>query len=272
MGFEYYALNHFVGYSFLYYLKNNYGFFTSIELTTNAGRPVSYFLGIAGFGLILVTNFYIVRKRFSIFNKWGKLFNWLNFHIFCGMMGPILILFHTDMKFGGVVALSFWSMAIVAISGVLGRYFYMQVLSQKSELVKYLEKIESRMMGLIKKSYAEEDVDKAMAKQKAYIRKFTGIHSTGMDLSLFKIVLIFLKSFIVDIKLLFTHPQSLSKVSKKMEIYLYHYVKTEKSITFYGPFQKLLSHWHSFHIPFAIIMYVVAAIHIAVATFFSVGF
>ena len=191
------------GYSFLHFLKNNHGLFQNIELTTEAGRPISYFLGIVGFGIIVVTNFYIIRKRFLVFSKWGRLFNWLNFHIFCGMMGPMLILFHTDMKFGGLVALSFWSMATVAISGVLGRYFYMQVLSQRGELVSRLEKIEAKMLQVIKKAHGDEEAPAYLEKQKEYIHKFNGIKSINADLSFIETVFIFLKAFFLDFKLMF---------------------------------------------------------------------
>ena len=42
-------------------------------------------------------------------------------------MGPFLILFHTTFKFGGIVAVSFWSMVAVFLSGIIGRYIYLQI-------------------------------------------------------------------------------------------------------------------------------------------------
>jgi hypothetical protein len=57
----------------------------------------------------------------------GKLENWLEFHIFLCALGPIMVLFHTAYKFGGIVAVSFWSMVAVFLSGIIGRFIYLQI-------------------------------------------------------------------------------------------------------------------------------------------------
>lgn len=38
-----------------------------------------------------------------------------------------MVLFHTAFKFGGIVAISFWSMVAVVASGVIGRFIYNQI-------------------------------------------------------------------------------------------------------------------------------------------------
>jgi len=37
------------------------------------------------------------------------------------------VLYHTALKFGGIVAVSFWSMAAVVLSGVIGRFIYVRI-------------------------------------------------------------------------------------------------------------------------------------------------
>lgn len=44
-----------------------------------------------------------------------------------GLFGPILITYHTTYKLGGIVAVSFWSMVVVMVSGIIGRYIYVQI-------------------------------------------------------------------------------------------------------------------------------------------------
>ena len=39
----------------------------------------------------------------------------------------MLVLFHTAFKFGGIVAVSFWSMVAVFLSGIIGRFIYIQI-------------------------------------------------------------------------------------------------------------------------------------------------
>lgn len=85
-------------------------------------------MGIIGslFMLIGVAS-YMIRKRSRRFYKLGILKHWLEFHIFLCTLGPILVLFHTSFKFGGIVAISFWSMVAVFLSGIIGRFIYIRI-------------------------------------------------------------------------------------------------------------------------------------------------
>jgi len=85
-------------------------------------------LGIAG-SLAIITGVasYMIRKRSRSLSRTGLLKHWLEFHIFLCTLGPVLILFHTAFKFGGLVAVSFWSMTAVFLSGIAGRFIYIRI-------------------------------------------------------------------------------------------------------------------------------------------------
>jgi len=70
---------------------------------------------------------YMLRKRNKKLFRLGILKHWLEFHIFLCTLGPILVLFHTSFKFGGIVAISFWSMVAVFLSGIIGRFIYIRI-------------------------------------------------------------------------------------------------------------------------------------------------
>ncbi|HRZ78327.1 MAG TPA: hypothetical protein P5248_13210, partial [Bacteroidales bacterium] len=85
-------------------------------------------LGILGSLLMLVgVSSYMARKRWRSLSRLGLLKHWLEFHIFLCTLGPIMVLFHTSFKFGGIVAVSFWSMVAVFLSGIVGRFIYIQI-------------------------------------------------------------------------------------------------------------------------------------------------
>jgi hypothetical protein len=85
-------------------------------------------IGIAGsLCMIIGMASYMARKRYRILSRLGALKYWLEFHIFLCTLGPVLVLFHTAFKFGGLVAISFWSMVAVFISGIIGRFIYIQI-------------------------------------------------------------------------------------------------------------------------------------------------
>lgn len=84
-------------------------------------------LGVVGGLLLLGLLPYSLRKRAPFMSDWGKLSSWLRVHIFCGIAGPILITFHTSFKVHGLVAIAYWCMILVALSGLVGRYLYAQI-------------------------------------------------------------------------------------------------------------------------------------------------
>lgn len=84
--------------------------------------------GITGSLCMLVgVGTYMLRKRNRKMFKLGILKHWLEFHIFLCTLGPILVLFHTSFKFGGIVAVSLWSMVAVFLSGIAGRFIYIRI-------------------------------------------------------------------------------------------------------------------------------------------------
>lgn len=85
-------------------------------------------LGVVGTAMIaLGVTSYAIRKRVRALARFGKLKHWLRFHIFLCLLGPFLVLLHTTFKFGGFVAISFWSMVLVVASGVFGRWVYVWI-------------------------------------------------------------------------------------------------------------------------------------------------
>lgn len=84
-------------------------------------------IGIFGFILMLMTEtLYSLRKR-SRSVKWGRMSNWLQFHIFTGLVGPYMVLLHTSWKFNGLAAVSTLFTVIIVISGFIGRYIFTRI-------------------------------------------------------------------------------------------------------------------------------------------------
>ena len=94
----------------------------------SASGTLGHGYGVIGTIIIAVGVFgYIYAKKTLRFEKFVRLKYLLEFHIFLCTIGPILILFHTTFKFGGVVSVGFWSMVLVVLSGIVGRYIYVQI-------------------------------------------------------------------------------------------------------------------------------------------------
>lgn len=93
-----------------------------------AGDDVGYWLGVAGGVMMLLLFTYPLRKHFRFAQEWGKLKWWIWLHMFLGVMGPVLILVHSTFTIGSLNAgVALYSMLIVAISGVIGRFLYVRI-------------------------------------------------------------------------------------------------------------------------------------------------
>jgi hypothetical protein len=86
-----------------------------------------HLFGIGGFLLMLTPIAYSIRKKVRRFREAGSLKTWLEVHVFCGIVGPVLVTFHTSFKFNGIVAVAYWSMVAVVLSGFVGRYLYVRI-------------------------------------------------------------------------------------------------------------------------------------------------
>jgi hypothetical protein len=84
-------------------------------------------LGILGFILMLMTEIlYSLRKR-SRLAHWGRMAEWLKFHIFTGLVGPYMVLLHSSWKFNGVAGVITLFTVVIVISGFIGRYIYTRI-------------------------------------------------------------------------------------------------------------------------------------------------
>jgi hypothetical protein len=93
-----------------------------------AGDDVGYWIGVAGAVMMLMLFIYPLRKHVRAFQRMGRVKFWLWFHMLLGIGGPLLILVHSTFRVGSLNAgVALYSMLIVAISGVIGRFIYRRV-------------------------------------------------------------------------------------------------------------------------------------------------
>jgi hypothetical protein len=89
---------------------------------------VAYYLGLTG-GLLMLSLFlYPLRKRLSILRYLGPLRFWFRFHMFAGIFGPVLVVFHSTFQVRSFNAgIAFASMLLVVSSGIIGRLLYRRI-------------------------------------------------------------------------------------------------------------------------------------------------
>jgi len=89
---------------------------------------IGHGLGIAGSSMVIIgIGMYSARKRIRALWNLGKLSTWLEVHMFLCLLGPVLVVYHTAFKAGGIAAISLWSMLSVMASGIIGRFLYVLI-------------------------------------------------------------------------------------------------------------------------------------------------
>jgi hypothetical protein len=226
--------------------------------------------GIIGSAFILIgVLIYMLRKRFRIFFRLGQLKYWLEFHIFLCTLGPILVLYHTSFKFGGIVAISFWSMVAVFASGIIGRFIYIQI----------PRSIEGRELSLSEVKDMKSDIDATLsnnskldAESREEIvsltkRKIGVVHSNFL-IGYFKTRSENRKSLQRARVIIKKNSLSYSE-SKTIMHLLKNEISLNRKIDRLIGMQRLLKYWHVAHLPFAFIMLIVMIIHVVIAIMFG---
>ncbi|WP_291604058.1 pyridine nucleotide-disulfide oxidoreductase [Bradyrhizobium sp.] len=84
-----------------------------------------YWLGIGGSLAMLSLLIYSFRKRYRSARVLGSVRFWFRTHMILGVLGPVLIIFHTNFKLGPLNSnVALFTMLTVALSGVVGKYIY----------------------------------------------------------------------------------------------------------------------------------------------------
>jgi hypothetical protein len=93
-----------------------------------AGSDTGYWIGVAGGLCMLLLFTYPMRKHWRFMQRFGAGKYWFVLHMVLGVAGPLLILLHSTFRVGSINAgVALYSMLIVAISGVIGRFLYVRL-------------------------------------------------------------------------------------------------------------------------------------------------
>jgi hypothetical protein len=229
------------GYTF-YKLPIEQRFFHPAYQLLKPSGLIGHGLGIIGSVFLVVGLFsYMARKRLKMFSRWGVLKYWLEFHIFLCTLGSVLVLFHTSFKFGGIISVGFWSMALVWISGVVGRYIYIQI----------PHTIEGRELSLQEIDQFKQNLDKEFNIK--YNIQFGEIQSIRLS----------------KIRQNFASKNISKKEYNKALLLIKKEKKLQKQIKRLDKMRNMFTYWHFAHLPFALIMLIIMVIHISVSLFFG---
>lgn len=237
-------------------------------LTAESGW--GYALGIIGGSLMLLLLLYPLRKHWKFARNWFGIRHWFKLHMLLGVIGPVLILFHSNFQLGSMNSnIALFSMLMVSSSGVIGRYAYQKIhrglYGKQIEFSELQKAFESSRDYLTKSAILEQEVHEKLTTIEQHVTKrnvgfFTALgcyrQATKIQKRLRKNLkrrtdLLLsdrskLKAFMDDAKLLLTGVARLRRMAS------------------YTLFAKTFSLWHLFHLPLFFLMILAATVHVFV--------
>jgi len=227
--------------------------------------------GIVGTMLVVIGVIgYAARKRMTSLTKLGSLSAWLQVHIFLCTLGPFLVLLHTSFKFGGIVAISFWSMAVVVASGVFGRYVYVRI--PKAVNGRFLEAaaVRARTDELAREIEARTGISGGRLSEILSPRSGS-VARPGL-----------LRSLVMAVTADLSRRRRIGALRRALRTegvsdHLHQGILTlageearlHQQALLLHPFQRLFRYWHVLHLPLAAVMFIILGVHVAVAILFG---
>jgi hypothetical protein len=228
-----------------------------------AGGSVGHKLGVTGSSMMVLMLLYSVRKRVRALRRAGPLPKWLDVHIFLGVYGPLLVVLHSTFKVQGLVALSFWSMIVVAGSGVLGRYLYLQIPRTRAGEELALADLEAQDRDLstqLRTRFGLDDSQLASLDALVAVPARTGLLGG------------FVRLVTDDLRLrlgLRRFARSCRSVPRpfvqEFERVVRQKAHVRRRILLWDRVHELFHYWHVLHKPFALVMYLFMIVHVGVA-------
>lgn len=233
-----------------------------------SGGNIGRLLGIAGAGMMTLMLLYSLRKRVRWFHRLGSLSRWLDVHIFLGIVGPCLVVLHSAFKVGGLVALSFWSMVAVALSGILGRFLYLQIPRTRAGEEIALGELEAADRALSDCLARDYRLSERLLKRLEELSAPAAGRGVGAlvdiligDRALSRRVRAFTR----------TCPNVPRPMFAEFERVLRDKAHLRRKILLRSRVQAVFHYWHVIHKPFAIVMYLFMVVHIGVALITGYG-
>ena len=246
------------------------------NLTPESG--MGYWLGIIGGSLMLLLLLYPLRKKVRFLNMLGAIKYWFKLHMLFGVLGPVAILFHANFSLGSTNSnVAFFSMVIVASSGLVGRYLYAKIhhglYGRKANLKELRESLKESKENLGSHfTLTKEVVEKIKSSERLLLRNRNIFLATLLWPIIFLRTLLLKRAVRNKIHKAFLDASTRKRWDKKIVQSLSRNANSEVQpyldglYDMYGfrIFEGLFSLWHFLHMPLFIALVFTGILHVVV--------
>jgi hypothetical protein len=246
----------------------------SAPYTAQAG--FGYAIGLIGGSLMLALLLYPLRKRMRALQVLGPLRHWFRFHQIAGILGPVLVVYHSAFhvrSFNAAIALA--SMLLVVASGLVGRFLYRKIhkglygsRSTQQELEKAMNEQLAMLQPVLERMpEVQRQVARFMtlvnwqpAGRWQRIRRFVSLSFfAGQRIR---------SAIVSDRRRSAAHSESRSRLaSDRAEVdsllaTLKAALAAIRRTAQFATYERLFALWHVIHIPFLVMLVITAIVHV----------
>jgi hypothetical protein len=240
-------------------------------------RGLGYWLGIIGGSMIVLLLMYSARKRISWLRWIGGIPAWFKFHMVLGIVGPILVLFHSNFSLGATNSnVALFSMLLVAGSGLIGRYIYTRLharMDGHEDTLEQLKTVGDRLRsqttsiaflpGLLD---AIDQVERRLIERpKSFAGRCLHLFTGGLRAAAARFLVRREINQAVryatrrESTLIAEHAYRLAAAARR---YAYRRLEAGRRMAEYRMYAKLFSLWHVLHIPLFFMLLIAGVVHI----------
>ncbi len=220
---------------------------------------------------------YPAGKKSSLLRRLGMVKHWFRIHMLIGLIGPLLILYHCNFSVGAMNSrIALYSMLGVAISGVIGRYFYARIHRGLYGKRAGIEELQSEIANALENNHGLAALLPGFISDlQAVSAELMGDRFTG-SISIKHSLLWIVKHYVVRARLYFrirreirarslvsaTVRSNADKLQKSANRYVARQVGLMRQVAQLSFYERLFSLWHIFHMPLFILLVLSALVHV----------
>lgn len=215
---------------------------------------------------VMLSNFLLpLRKHWRRLKGRKSIRHWLTFHVFVGVMSPLVILFHSAFGSNNAVAtLCYTSLICVVGTGLIGRFLFGLIpiagdhYLELTELRSRMEQLRGNLNPLLEKVRRPQDIH-------FLLKKATSDPPEGMGffraLFVFPVDWIRVRLSLVRSRPLFTTREDHHEFSTMITRLL----RLKRQAAVFRTAKRVMNAWRGFHVVLAVFLVLVIIVHIATA-------
>jgi len=256
--------------SLTFYYKTKYGGLDPEVAVENvvfkATDPLAQWLGYIGAPLMFSSMFYSGRKWIPGLKRLGSQRGWFDWHVWSGAIGPMLVMLHTAGKLDNWVSLAIWSMVATVISGLVGRYISTELPDLASQASLQAVDLERKLAEMRNRHAGVNVADRFYDQLRRRYATVAEPNLSGVRAGLRAMILLtrdrLARPFRASVLRFKLRGIKDTKARTKVARLATELALLESHRVLLPRIEPMFREWKIIHIPFAILLTIVAGIHI----------